>query len=128
MVMDHGAEHASRCAAIVSIAAKCGCSALMLHNWVAQAERDAGARACLSTGERERVEARGRRTALCAGDHTLIKLRYSRMRLPCLASGPTSLSKVLAVSLGDVACGFPISSAVIEEIRYRSAVQGSISL
>ena len=44
MVMEHGAEHASRWAAIVSIAAKIGCTAQTLHNWVTQAERDRGAR------------------------------------------------------------------------------------
>ena len=57
MVMEHGAEHASQWAAIVSIAAKFGCSAQTLHNWVAQDERDRGARAGLSTEERERMKA-----------------------------------------------------------------------
>ena len=57
MVMEHGAEHASQWAAIVSIAAKFGCSAQTLHNWVAQAERDVGARAGLSTDEREHMKA-----------------------------------------------------------------------
>jgi transposase-like protein len=57
MVMEHGAEHASQWAAIVSIAAKIGCSAQTLHNWVVQDERDRGARAGLSTDERERMKA-----------------------------------------------------------------------
>lgn len=57
MVMDHRGEHASRWAAIVSIAAKIGCTAQTLHNWVSQAERDRGARAGLSTDERERMKA-----------------------------------------------------------------------
>jgi transposase len=58
MVMEHGAEHASQWAAIVSIAAKIGCSAQTLHNWVAQAERDSGVRAAgLSSDERERMKA-----------------------------------------------------------------------
>ena len=57
MVMEHGAEHASRWAAIVSIAAKIGCMAQTLDNWVKQAERDSGARAGLSTEERERMKA-----------------------------------------------------------------------
>ena len=56
MVMEHGAEHASRWAAIVSIAAKIGCTAQTLANWVKQAERDSGARAGLSTEERERMK------------------------------------------------------------------------
>ena len=57
MVMEHGAEHASQWAAIVSIAAKIGCTAQTLDNWVRQAERDSGTRAGLSTGERERMKA-----------------------------------------------------------------------
>ena len=57
MVMEHGAEHASRWAAIVSIAAKIGCTAQTLDNWVKQAECDSGARAGLSTEERERMKA-----------------------------------------------------------------------
>ena len=57
MVMEHGAEHASRWAAIVSIAAKIGCTAQTLDNWVKQAECNSGARAGLSTEERERLKA-----------------------------------------------------------------------
>ena len=57
MVMEHGAEHASRWAAIVSIAAKIGCTAQTLDNWVKQAERDSGARPGLSSEERERMKA-----------------------------------------------------------------------
>ena len=57
MVFEHRAEYESQWAAIVSIAAKFGCSAQTLHNWVAQAERDVGARAGLSTDERERMKA-----------------------------------------------------------------------
>ena len=56
MVLEHRGEQASQWAAIVSIAAKIGCSAQTLHNWVAQAERDRGARAGLSTDERERMK------------------------------------------------------------------------
>ncbi len=57
MVMEHGAEHASQWAAIVSIAAKIGCTAQTLRNWVTQSERDRGVRAGLSTDERERMKA-----------------------------------------------------------------------
>ena len=56
MVMEHGAEHASQWAATLSIAAKIGCAPQTLHNWVAQAERDSGARAGLSSDERERIK------------------------------------------------------------------------
>lgn len=57
MVVDHGREHASQWAAIVSIAGKIGCTPQTLHNWVAQSERDAGKRAGPSTEERERIKA-----------------------------------------------------------------------
>ena len=40
MVIEHRGDHASQWSAIVSIAAKIGCTAQTLHNWVAQAERD----------------------------------------------------------------------------------------
>src|SRR6185436_8085329 len=44
MVFEHRTEHASPWAAIVSIAAKIGCTAQTLSNWVRQAERDQGMR------------------------------------------------------------------------------------
>jgi transposase len=44
MVFEHRTEHASQWAAIVSIAAKIGCTAQTLCNWVRQAERDQGKR------------------------------------------------------------------------------------
>ena len=45
MVLEHRGEHASQWAAIGSIAAKIGCTAETLRNWVRQAERDTGAAA-----------------------------------------------------------------------------------
>jgi transposase-like protein len=44
MVLDDQGEHASRWAAISSIAAKIGCTAETLRLWVARAERDSSAR------------------------------------------------------------------------------------
>ena len=45
MVLDHEGEHASRWSAVSSIAAKIGCTAQTLHEWVKKAERDSGVRA-----------------------------------------------------------------------------------
>ena len=42
MVFEHRTEHTSQWAAIASIAAKIGCTAQTLFNWVRQAERDEG--------------------------------------------------------------------------------------
>ena len=57
MVFEHRSEHASPWAAIVSIAAKIGCTAQTLSNWVLQAERDQGKRPGTTTDERERMKA-----------------------------------------------------------------------
>ena len=57
MVTEHLHEYSSQWAAIVSIAAKIGCTAQTLHNWVAQAERDQGHRSGSTTEERERIKA-----------------------------------------------------------------------
>ena len=56
MFFEHRAAHSSEWAAITSIASKIGCTAQTLHNWVAQAERDRGERAGLTTDERERMK------------------------------------------------------------------------
>ena len=57
MVFEHRAEHTSQWAAIASIAAKIGCTAQTLSNWVRQAERDQGQRPGATTDERERIKA-----------------------------------------------------------------------
>jgi len=54
---DDECEHASQCAAISSFAAKIGCTAQTLRNWVRQSKRDAGERAGVSTDERAGLEA-----------------------------------------------------------------------
>jgi transposase-like protein len=57
MVMDHEGEHASRWAAVASIAAKIGCSAHTLLDWVKKTEVDSGKRAGISTDVAERLKA-----------------------------------------------------------------------
>jgi transposase len=57
MVLEHRGEHTSQWAAIASIAAKIGCTAQTLSNWVKQAERDQGTRSGLTTDERQRLKA-----------------------------------------------------------------------
>jgi transposase len=42
MVLEHEGDHASRWAAMVSIAAKFGCSPHTLREWVQKVDRDAG--------------------------------------------------------------------------------------
>jgi len=50
-------QHASQWAAIMSIAAKIGCTAQTLNNWVKTAEVDSGRKAGVTTDERERMKA-----------------------------------------------------------------------
>jgi transposase len=57
MVFEHEGEHASQWAAIISIAAKIGCTAETLRGWVRQAERDQGKRPGSTTDERDRIKA-----------------------------------------------------------------------
>ena len=56
MVFEHRTEHTSQWAAIASIAAKIGCTAQTLSNWVRQAERDQGKRPSTTTDDRERTK------------------------------------------------------------------------
>ncbi|MGI8397510.1 IS3 family transposase [Agrobacterium deltaense] len=57
MVTEHEAEHRSRWAAVSSIAAKIGCSAHTLHEWVKKAEVDSGKRAGLPSDVAEKMKA-----------------------------------------------------------------------
>ena len=56
MVQEHRAEYESQWAAVVSIAAKIGCTPQTLHTWVRQHERDTGLREGVTTEEAKRVK------------------------------------------------------------------------
>ena len=57
LVLDTEGQHESRWQAIVSIAAKIGCSAHTLNDWVKKAEVDSGKRAGVPTELAERMKA-----------------------------------------------------------------------
>jgi transposase len=56
MVLESQGQHESQWAAIVSIAAKIGCTAETLRRWVRQRERDSGQREGTTTAEAQRVK------------------------------------------------------------------------
>ncbi len=57
LVLDHEGDYASRWTACQSIAAKIGCSAHTLLDWVKKAEVDSGKRAGVSTDVAEKLKA-----------------------------------------------------------------------
>ena len=57
MVLEHRGDHASQWAAIVSIAAKIGCTAQTLNERLKKAEVDSGSKPGVTTDERERLKA-----------------------------------------------------------------------
>ncbi len=57
LVLDHEGDYASRWTACQSIAAKIGCSAHTLLDWVKKAEVDSGTRAGVSTDVAEKLKA-----------------------------------------------------------------------
>ena len=57
LVLDNEAQHPSRWQAVISIAAKIGCTAQTLSEWVKKAEVDSGRRAGIPTEMAERMKA-----------------------------------------------------------------------
>ena len=74
MVLEHRGEHASQWAAIVSIAAKIGCTAETLRRWVRQAERDSGQRDGSTTDEQQRIKALEREVRELRKANEILKL------------------------------------------------------
>jgi transposase len=56
LVLDHEHEHRSRWVAIISVAAKIGCTAQTLNDWVKKSEIDAGKRPGASTDMTARMK------------------------------------------------------------------------
>ena len=67
LVQEHRGEYPSLWAAIESIAPKIGCVPQTLHEWVKQAEVDAGARPGVSTTEAQRIKDLEREVKVFAG-------------------------------------------------------------
>ncbi len=57
MILDHEGDYGSRWSAVVSIAAKIGCAAQTLHEWVKKAEVNSGKRAGVPTDVAEKLKA-----------------------------------------------------------------------
>ena len=67
-------QHASEWAAIVSIAAKIGCTAETLRRWVRRHERDTGQREGLNTADRDRLKALEREVRELRKAHEMLRL------------------------------------------------------
>ena len=74
MVLEHQDEYESQWAAIVSVAAKVGCTAETLRGWLRQHERDTGKRDGVTTAEKERIRALEREVRELRRTNEILKL------------------------------------------------------
>ena len=74
MVLEHRGEYPSLWATIESIAPKIGCVAQTLNEWVRKHEVDAGARAGVTSVERERIKALERENKELRRANEILKL------------------------------------------------------
>jgi transposase len=74
MVLEHRGEYPSLWSTIESIAPKIGCVAQTLNEWVRKHEVDAGARAGVTSGERERIKALERENKELRRANEILKL------------------------------------------------------
>ena len=74
LVQEHRGEYPSLWAAIESIAAKIGCSAQTLHEWVKRVEIDTGLREGVSSEERDRIKALEREVKELRRANEILKL------------------------------------------------------
>ncbi len=74
MVVEAKGQYESQWAAIVSIAAKIGCTAETLRRWVRRAERDSGQRDGVTTAEQQRIKALEREVRELRKANEILKL------------------------------------------------------
>ena len=74
MVVEAKGQYESQWAAIVSIAAKIGCTAETLRRWLRQAERDGGQREGPTTAEQQRIKALEREVRELRKANEILKL------------------------------------------------------
>ena len=74
LVFEAKDQHASEWAAIVSIAAKIGCTAETLRRWVRRHERDTGQREGLNRADRDRLKALEREVRELRKAHEILRL------------------------------------------------------
>src|SRR6476469_7888363 len=80
LVLDHEHEHSSRWAAIMSGAAKIGCTAQTLNEWIKKGEIDSGKRAGVSTDVAEKLKALERENRELRQANDVCGLRDRRLR------------------------------------------------